>query len=105
MLHKKIHSLHTQSLTSVPVCFVAHPSNISKQRNTLRNFTMACCSAPSSTSTPTADTCSAGDCRSSEILDSVIDYYGKDLQSTEDLRTDACKTTGAPPLYQRKVRT
>ena len=27
------------------------------------------------------------------------DYYGKNLQSSEDLQTDACCTAGAPPTY------
>lgn len=30
-------------------------------------------------------------------LDSVKDYYGKTLQSSADLRTDACTTASAPP--------
>lgn len=34
----------------------------------------------------------------STIHDSVKDYYGKELQSTTDLKTNACCTSVAPPL-------
>jgi SAM-dependent methyltransferase len=34
-----------------------------------------------------------------ETRDKVKDYYGKELSSSEDLKTDACCTAGAPPQY------
>ena len=33
----------------------------------------------------------------------VQDYYGKTLQGSDDLQTDACCTAGAPPEHVRKV--
>ena len=34
-----------------------------------------------------------------ETRDLVKDYYGKELSSSDDLKTDACCTAGAPPEY------
>ena len=34
-----------------------------------------------------------------ETRANVQDYYGKNLQSSDDLQTDACCTAGAPPTY------
>ena len=31
--------------------------------------------------------------------DSVSNYYGKELSKSEDLKTNACCTAGAPPTY------
>lgn len=36
------------------------------------------------------------------MLDQVKDYYGKELQGSDDLKTDACSTLEAPPLWLRK---
>jgi len=33
----------------------------------------------------------------------VKEYYGETLQSSSDLKTDACVTTGLPPLYVRRA--
>lgn len=35
------------------------------------------------------------------MLDQVQDYYGKELQGSGDLKTDACCTLDAPPLWLR----
>ena len=35
--------------------------------------------------------------------DIVKEYYGETLQSSSDLKTDACVTTGLPPLYVRRA--
>ena len=35
--------------------------------------------------------------------DVVKEYYGETLQSSADLKTDACVTTGLPPLYVRRA--
>ena len=37
------------------------------------------------------------------MLDSVKDYYGKTLQSSDDLKTDACCTLDQPPQYLKTV--
>ncbi len=37
------------------------------------------------------------------MLDQVKDYYGKTLQGTADLKTDACCTLEAPPQYLRQI--
>ena len=34
-----------------------------------------------------------------ETRDNVKDYYGKELQTSDDLATNACCTAGAPPKY------
>lgn len=38
-----------------------------------------------------------------DIQGDVSDYYGKILSSSEDLKTNACTTSKAPPLYIRKA--
>lgn len=35
--------------------------------------------------------------------DIVKEYYGETLQGSDDLKTDACVTTGLPPLYVRRA--
>ena len=37
------------------------------------------------------------------MLDHVKDYYGKTLQSSADLQTDACCTLDAPPQHLQTV--
>lgn len=37
------------------------------------------------------------------MLDKVKDYYGKELQGSADLKTDACCTLEAPPAYLRRL--
>lgn len=37
------------------------------------------------------------------MLDEVKDYYGKTLQSSDDLKTDACCTLDQPPAYLKNV--
>jgi arsenite methyltransferase len=37
------------------------------------------------------------------MLDSVKDYYGTTLQSSDDLKTDACCTVNPPPVYLKNV--
>jgi arsenite methyltransferase len=37
------------------------------------------------------------------VHDSVKEYYGKVLQKTEDLQSNACCTSGAPPKYIKEV--
>jgi len=37
------------------------------------------------------------------MLDQVKDYYGKTLQDSSDLKTDACCTLDQPPQYLKKV--
>ncbi|MEP1595339.1 MAG: methyltransferase domain-containing protein, partial [Halieaceae bacterium] len=37
------------------------------------------------------------------MLDTVKDYYGKTLQGSADLKTDACCTLEAPPVYMREI--
>ena len=37
------------------------------------------------------------------MLDKVKDYYGKTLQGSADLKTDACCTLEAPPAYMREI--
>jgi len=37
------------------------------------------------------------------MLDSVKEYYGKILQRTEDLKTNACCTMGAPPKHLKQA--
>mmetsp|Transcript_33365 Transcript_33365/g.38662 ORF Transcript_33365/g.38662 Transcript_33365/m.38662 type:complete len:359 (+) Transcript_33365:42-1118(+) len=39
---------------------------------------------------------------SSNIIDEVKEYYGKTLTVTEDLATNACCTSAAPPIHIRK---
>eukprot|EP01135_Chromosphaera_perkinsii_P001366 Nk52_evm93s164 gene=Nk52_evmTU93s164 len=46
------------------------------------------------------------DLKSSAVLkDEVKEYYGKTLQQSSDLKTDACCTKNAPPAYIRKAIT
>ncbi|MEH6570981.1 MAG: methyltransferase domain-containing protein [Halioglobus sp.] len=37
------------------------------------------------------------------MLEEVKDYYGKTLQGSDDLKTDACCTLDQPPVYLKKV--
>jgi SAM-dependent methyltransferase len=37
------------------------------------------------------------------VLDKVKDYYGKTLQGSADLKTDACCTLEAPPAHMREI--
>lgn len=37
------------------------------------------------------------------MLEEVKDYYGKTLQSSDDLKTDACCTLDQPPVYLKNV--
>ncbi|MBT4518605.1 MAG: methyltransferase domain-containing protein [Halieaceae bacterium] len=37
------------------------------------------------------------------MLDSVKDYYGKTLQTSDDLKTDACCTLDAPPTHLKDI--
>ncbi|NNC54105.1 MAG: methyltransferase domain-containing protein, partial [Pseudomonadales bacterium] len=39
------------------------------------------------------------------MLDHVKDYYGKTLQSSDDLQTDACCTLDAPPAHLQGIFT
>ncbi len=37
------------------------------------------------------------------VYESVMNYYGKVLASSKDLKTSACTTGSAPPLAVRKI--
>ena len=37
------------------------------------------------------------------MLDTVKDYYGKELQSSADLKTDACCVLEAPPMWLQNL--
>jgi len=57
------------------------------QRNT--KFELAVATDPEKTSSLFVD----------ETRSSVSNYYGKELESSDDLKTNACCTAGAPPQY------
>jgi hypothetical protein len=46
-----------------------------------------------------------GHCGTSEtsVQDSVKEYYGKQLKKTEDLKSNACCTSGKPPEHIRNA--
>eukprot|EP00934_Nitzschia_sp_Nitz4_P006751 Nitzschia sp. Nitz4//scaffold79_size90958//82892//84188//NITZ4_005040-RA/size90958-processed-gene-0.21-mRNA-1//1//CDS//3329558294//6741//frame0 len=76
-------------LTSVSFAFIPQPLLIRKRTN-------------HATRLPATSAASSDSPSDEKTRKLVSDYYGKELTNTNDLKTNACCTAGAPPAYIRE---